>query len=542
MNRVRVAFESSAVSDAARSAGAEVLSNGATESRYVVAGPGCRRSARREQGIAHVGWGIVTVPEISRASVGLRSERGPVLLAVMLSIGLVAIDATILATAVPAIVDDLGGFTSFPWLFSIYLLAQAVSVPIYGKVADLYGRKPVMLLGIGLFVLGSLLCGVAWSMPALIVFRLVQGLGAGAVQPMGMTIVGDIYSLAERAKVQGYIASVWAMASVVGPTLGGVFADYLSWRWIFFINLPLGIAAGWVFWRRFGENVERRRHSVDYWGATLLAAGGSLLLLGLLEGGVRWAWDSAPGIGIFVGATVLLLTFVAVESRTPEPVLPLWIFRRRVLNAANSGAFIVGVLMLGLTSYVPLYAQGVLGHGALVAGLALAAMTIGWPIAAATSGRFYLSIGFRRTVLMGALFVIAGAALLLPVGTDSSLWQLALPCFVMGIGFGYVASPGVIVAQSSVGWEHRGVATGSNMFARSMGSAVGVAVFGAIVNARVANAAPSGTSLDLEQLSAGVLAPAIHAVFACSAVVALILLLSGLLMPRHAGTEATADS
>ncbi len=481
----------------------------------------------------------VSVPEITRASVGLRSERGPVLLAVMLGTGLVAIDATILATAVPAVVEDLGGFTSFPWLFSIYLLAQAVSVPIYGKVADLYGRKPVMLLGIGLFVLGSLLCGLAWSMPALIVFRLVQGLGAGAVQPMGMTIVGDIYSLAERAKVQGYLASVWAIASVVGPTLGGVFADYLSWRWIFFVNLPLGIAAGWMLWRRFSEEVERRRHSIDYLGAGLLAAGGSLLLLGLLEGGVRWDWGSLPGVGILLAAAVLLAAFVVVESRAPEPVLPLWIFQRRVLNAANSGAFVVGVLMLGLTSYVPLYAQGVLGHGALVAGLALAAMTIGWPIAATTSGRFYLTIGFRRTVLMGAVVVVVGAALLLPVDADSALWQLALPCFVMGIGFGYVASPGVVVAQSSVDWQHRGVATGTNMFARSMGSAVGVAVFGAIVNARVAGAAPDGATLDLENLSAGVLAPAIHAVFVCSAVVALALLLSGLLMPRRAGTPTT---
>jgi MFS family permease len=243
-----------------------------------------------------------------------------------------------------------------------------------------------------------------------------------------------------------------------------------------------------------------------------------------------------------MAAVALLATFVAVESRTPEPVLPLWIFRRRVLNASNSGAFVVGVLMLGLTSYVPLYAQTVLGHGALVAGLALASMTIGWPIAAATSGRFYLSIGFRRTVLMGALFVIAGAALLVPVSSASALWQLALPCFVMGIGFGYVASPGVIVAQSSVGWEHRGVATGTNMFSRSMGSAVGVAVFGAIVNSRVASNAPAGKPLDLEHLSAGVLAPAIHAVFVCSAVVAFALLLSGLLMPRHAGAEALADS
>ncbi len=190
------------------------------------------------------GCAPVTTSEISRASVGLRSERGPLLLAVMLSVALVAIDSTILATAVPAVVDDLGGFTQFPWLFSIYLLAQAVTVPVYAKLADLYGRKPVMLVGIGLFVLGSLLCGVAWGMGALIAFRAVQGLGAGAVQPMSMTIVGDSYSLEERAKVQGYVASVWAISSVVGPTLGGVFADYASWRWIFFINLPLGLLAG----------------------------------------------------------------------------------------------------------------------------------------------------------------------------------------------------------------------------------------------------------------------------------------------------------
>jgi len=293
-------------------------------------------------------------------------------------------------------------------------------------------------------------------------------------------------------------------------------------------------------WKRYDESVERRKHTIDYLGATLLAVGGTLLLLGLLEGGVRWDWGSTVGIGIFAGAAVLLSAFVPVESRSVEPVLPLWIFQRRVLNAANSGAFVVGVLLMGLTSYVPLYAQGVLGHGALAAGLALAAMTIGWPIAASTSGRFYLTIGFRKTVLMGALFVIAGALLLLPVDADSGLWALALPSFVMGIGFGYVASPGVVVAQSSVSWQHRGVATGTNMFARSMGSAVGVAVFGALVNSRLPAGSSAGGSIDLEHLSPGVLARAIHVVFVCSAVLALALLLSGLLMPVRAGQERSA--
>jgi EmrB/QacA subfamily drug resistance transporter len=474
----------------------------------------------------------VTSTEITRASVGLRSERGPILLAVMLSIGLVAIDATILATAVPAIVGDLGGFTQFPWLFSVYLLAQAISVPVYGKVADMVGRKPVMLVGIALFLLGSLLCGLAWSMTTLIVFRVVQGLGAGAVQPMGMTIVGDIYSLAERAKVQGYIASVWALSSVIGPTLGGVFSDYLSWRWIFFVNLPLGAAAAWVLVRRFDEKVERRRHRIDYLGAGLLGVGGTVLLLALLEGGQRWAWDSPTSISLFVLGIGSLLAFVLVERRAAEPVLPLWVLGNRTLASANLASLVVGVLTLGLSSYVPVFAQGVLGHGAVVGGLALAAMTIGWPIAASTSGRFYLTIGFRSTLLMGGLFAVVGALLLLPVDGQSSIWALALPCFVMGLGFGFVASPAVIAAQSTVSWQHRGVVTGATMFARSVGSALGVAVLGAIANAEVRSQL-GGAVTQLEHVAADVLEPALHEVFLASAALAVTLLVIGAFMPSR---------
>jgi EmrB/QacA subfamily drug resistance transporter len=473
-----------------------------------------------------------TPARATRADVGLRSERGPILLAVMLSIGLVAIDATILATAVPSVVTDLGGFTSFPWLFSIYLLAQAISVPLYGKLADLYGRKPLMLLGVGLFLVGSLLCGIAWSMPMLIAFRLVQGLGAGAVQPIGMTILGDIYSLQERATVQGYVASVWAVASLVGPTLGGIFSDTIGWRWIFFVNLPLGLAAGWVLWWRFSERVERTRHRIDVPGAALLGGGGSLLLLALLEGGVQWSWGSPASIGLFVGAVVLLLAFVMVEQRASEPVLPMWVFRSRVLNVANAGSLVVGVLTLGLSSYVPLYAQRVLGSGALVAGLALAAMTIGWPLAAATAGRFYLSVGFRATFVMGATFTLVGALLLLTVNGDSSVLHLAFPCFVMGIGFGYVASPAVVAAQTAVDWSNRGVATGANMFSRSVGSAVGVAVFGAVVNG-VVSSRLHGATPSIERVSASVLEPAIHLVFVVTIGVAVVLLAVAAIMPTR---------
>ena len=203
----------------------------------------------------------------ARAGVGLRSERGPILLALMVSTGLIAIDATILATAVPSIVRDIGGYPQFPWLFSVYLLAQTVSVSVYAKLADTFGRKPLLLFGIGLFLVGSVLCGVAWSMPALIVFRALQGLGAGAVQPMTITVAGDIYTVAERATAQGYIASVWALSSVVGPTLGGVFAELGLWRWIFFVNVPLCLLAGVLIARNLRETVERREHHIDYLGA-----------------------------------------------------------------------------------------------------------------------------------------------------------------------------------------------------------------------------------------------------------------------------------
>jgi EmrB/QacA subfamily drug resistance transporter len=474
----------------------------------------------------------------TRAEVGLRSERGPILLAVMLSIGLVAIDATILATAVPSVVADLGGFTSFPWMFSIYLLAQAISVPLYGKLADVYGRKPLMLLGVSLFLVGSLLCGIAWSMPALIVFRLVQGLGAGAVQPIGMTILGDIYTLEERATVQGYVASVWAIASLVGPTLGGVFSETIGWRWIFFVNLPLGLLAGWVLWRWSEVRATRTEHRIDVTGAALLATGGSLLLLALLEGGVEWGWHSPVSLALFAGSAVVLAVFVVVEQRVSEPILPMWVFRMRVLNVANAGSLVVGVLTLGLSSYVPLYAQQVLGSGAVVGGLALAAMTIGWPIAAATAGRFYLTLGFRATFLMGSAFALVGALLLLTVDGDSSVLHLAFPCFVMGIGFGYVASPAVVAAQTAVGWSRRGVATGANMFARSIGSAVGVAAFGAVVNS-VVSSRLGGRPPGLEQVSAAVLEPAIHGVFVLTIGFAVLLVVVASLMPTrvHAPDE-----
>ncbi len=445
----------------------------------------------------------------------------------MLSTGLVAIDSTIIATAVPSIVKDIGGFTQFPWLFSIYLLAQAVTTPIYGKLADLFGRKPIMLLGIGLFLAGSIMCGIAWNMVVLIAFRAVQGLGAGAVFPMAVTIVGDVYSLEERAKVQGYLASVWGISSVVGPTLGGVFSEYVSWRWIFLVNIPLSLAAGVMIQRRFHEKVSRSRPTIDYAGAITLTVGLTLLILGVLEGGQAWAWGSAPSVLILGLGGVLLVAFAFIERRASDPVLPVWVFRRRLLITSSLASCGIGAIILGLSSYIPTYVQVVLDTGPVVAGFALATLTMGWPIAASQAGKIYLRVGFRVCSLIGASLVVIGSGLLLLLGPSSSVVEVGAMCFVIGLGMGLSATPSLIAAQTSVGWQERGVVTGTNMFFRSTGSAVGVAVFGAIEN----------HSYKTEPLS-----DAIHNVYLAVAVVAVLVLVAVSTMPKDRQSRQAATS
>ena len=467
----------------------------------------------------------------AQQGVGFRSERGPILIALMLSTGLVAIDSTIVATAVPSIVSDIGGFSNFPWLFSAYLLAQAVSVPIYGKLSDMAGRKPIILTGIGLFLLGSVLCGVAWSMPSLIAFRALQGLGAGAVLPVSITIAGDIYSLEERAKVQGYLASVWAISSVVGPSLGGVFSALGIWRGIFLVNVPLCLLAGWMLVRTLHENVERARHKVDYAGAVLLAGSLGLLILGALQGGQAWPWNSPVSYGIFVVGAVLLAAFLLVERRAAEPILPSWVVSRRLLATTALVSFGVGAVMIGLTSYVPTFLEGALSSSPLVAGLALAALTLGWPLSASQAGKFYLRIGFKATALIGVAVAVAGLLILSLTSGAPNVVLIALSCFVVGLGLGLLATPTLISAQSSVPWHERGVVTSTNMFARSIGSALGVAVFGAVANSIYGGAGGNGNPSAVVAASS--------AVFLAALVAGLLTVAAVLTMPAAKPGAAT---
>ena len=461
---------------------------------------------------------------VNRASVGLRSERGPVLLAVMLSSALVALDATILATAVPSIVASLGNFDQFLWLFSSYMLAQAVSVPIFSKLSDMYGRKPVILTGVALFLVSSVLAGCAWSMTSLIIFRVVQGLGAGAVAPMGMTIVCDIYTVAERAAVQGYVAGVWAVSSVVGPALGGVFSQYLSWRWVFFVNIPVAILAGWLLIRSYHEKVHRTPQRVDFTGAVVLATALSALILGALEGGNAWEWLSLPTLVCGVIGLVGLAIFVLVERRAKAPIVDLTLLRRRVVASTTLVSLGIGALLVGMTSYVPTYLERTAGATPIAAGAAVAAVSIGWPVAASTAGRIYLRWGFRRTVLLGGAIAVLGATLTAVLSPWPSVMGMAACAFVIGVGLGYTAAPSLILAQSSVEWDQRGSVTGLNLFARSAGSAVGVAIYGTIAT-------------NLIRAGAGENDPAtvLHAsvwVFVAAAITAVLMAAATLAIPR----------
>src|SRR3954452_4806415 len=461
---------------------------------------------------------------IEQVSATEADNRGAIVGALMLAIGLAAIDSTIVATAVPQIVADLGSFSLFPWIFSIYLLTQAVTVPIYGRLSDVFGRKPVLLFGVAGFLVGSVLCAVAWSMVSLIIFRGVQGLAAGAILPTTTTIVGDLYEPAERGKVQGWISSVWGVSAIVGPTLGGFFADYWTWRGIFCLNLPLGFGAAWLIQRHLHERVQRRTHRIDYAGAATLTAACSLLILALLEGGVSWEWGSATSIALFAGTAVLLAAFLWIEQTVAEPILPLWVFRHRILVAGNVSGLAIGAILIGQTTYVPTYAQRVVGVGAVVAGLAMATMPIGWPIAATLAPRVYLRLGYRPTGLLGAAITGVGCLLFaLFVGADSGIWRVGAAGFVLGIGLGLISVSTVVAVQSTVGWGRRGVVTGTNMFIRTLGGAVGVAVFGSIANGGAAHRSHTAPAIF----------HAVHGVFWALVVAAMLGIVGLLPFPRR---------
>ncbi|MDN0200866.1 MFS transporter [Streptomyces sp. S.PNR 29] len=474
------------------------------------------------------------------------SRRGAVVAALMLAMALAALDSTIVSTAVPQIVGDLGGFSVFSWLFSGYLLAVTVTLPVYGKLSDTFGRKPVLIAGAALFLLGSLLCALAWNMAALIAFRIVQGLGGGALQGTVQTLAADLYPLKDRPKIQSKLSTVWAVSAVAGPGLGGVLAAYADWRWIFLVNLPIGAVALWLIVRHLHEperTTTGTRARVDWAGALAVFACGGILLTALVQGGVAWPWLSPPSLALLTAGLALAVTVFVVERRAPDPIIPGWVWRRRTIAAVNLALGALGLLMVAPTVFLPTYAQSVLGLAPVAAGFVLSVWTLSWPVSAALSQHVYRRIGFRDTAMLGigAAALILFAFPFLPCPGEA--WQPALLMLLLGAALGLFQLPLIVGVQSTVGWSERGTTTASVLFCRQTGQTIGASVFGAVANGVLAARLGGASDLDsvTRALDAGTapeatrraIADAVHAVYlgaACAAALAFLVLL--VLAPR----------
>ena len=481
-----------------------------------------------------------------------QTRRAFVLAAVMAAMFMIAIEATIVSTAMPQIAGQLGDLHLYAWVFSAFLLTQTATTVVFGKLSDLYGRRPVLLFGIAIFLVGSVLCGFAWSMPSLILFRLIQGVGAGAIQPVGITIIGDLYPAQERGKIQGYLASVWGVSSVLGPLCGGLIIQHASWSWIFWINVPIGVAASLGFVAFLHENVKHESRSIDTAGAALFTVAIASLMVALTEAGTSGEGTLWPAV-LFVVAAAL---FVVQERRAKDPMLDFSLWAQRPIATANAATLLSGMVITGLTTFLPMYVQGVLRQSPLVAGFALTTMLFGWPVGATLAARNFMRFGLRPTLLFGAALLPFGGLAFVMLGADSPPLMAGFGSLVIGFGMGFLSTAAIVIIQDSVAWAQRGSATASNIFSRNLGSTLGATVLGTVLNYWLAH--PGGgravSSDQLRQLLdrpdalAGaatgvrsVLQQSLHVTFWGIFVIAVMTLLLSLLVPRVALTDAPRE-
>jgi EmrB/QacA subfamily drug resistance transporter len=413
------------------------------------------------------------------------TNRKMVTVAMLVAILLVAIDVTVVSTAMPRIVSDLSGLKLISWVFAIYTLTTSVTTPIYGKLSDLFGRKKVFITGVILFVAGSMLSGAAQTMTQLIWFRAFQGIGAGAVMPLTFTIIGDLYPGEQRAKMQGVFSSVWGIAGLLGPLVGGFFVDQISWRWIFYINLPVGLISLVLISVFFHETVELKKdRKIDYLGAITFTIGISTLLYALLNAGPgqKYAWNSAQIYMLFAVAVIFIVLFGYIETKVKEPMLPPSLFRIPVILVSNFIGILSSAVLIGVNVYLPMWIQTILGHSATSSGLTLMPMSIAWPLGATFAGRYMYKIGSKLTAVLGSVCIALGSTWLIALELGSPYWYFVGIMIVIGLGMGYATTPTTVLVQSAVGWQMRGAATASNTFTRSIGQTVGIAVFGTIFN------------------------------------------------------------
>lgn len=414
-------------------------------------------------------------------------RRWAVTAGVMTGMFIAALEATVVGTAMPTVIASLGGLNHYSWVFSAYLVTSTVTVPVWGKLSDLYGRRLLYQIGIGIFLLGTLLSGFSDSMTQLIIFRAIQGLGAGALIPLGMTIIGDIFTLEERARMQAYFSGVWGLSSVIGPLIGGFITDQISWRWVFWVNLPIGIIAALVIGLALKEPKRTEKPIIDYAGAALLMIAISLLMLALVEGGATLATlFSTQNILLISGAVILLIIFAFVEKKAKDPIIPFELFRNRTVSVSVAAGFLAGVAMFGAISFVPLFAQGALGLSATAAGSLLTPLMLSWVLMSIVGGRFLLKIGYRSISIVGFIVLTIGFVFLAMFQRETARVWLYIDLALIGAGLGLTMLTLLIAVQQAVEKTKLGVATSLNQFSRAIGGAFGVAIMGAVLTAGLA--------------------------------------------------------
>jgi EmrB/QacA subfamily drug resistance transporter len=500
------------------------------------------------------------------------AERRTVTAGVMVGVFLGAMESTVVATAMPTVVASLGGLEVYSWVFSSYLLTSTVTVPLWGKLSDLYGRRPFYLLGIALFLLGSVTCGFSRTMTQLILFRGVQGLGAGAILALGLTIVGDIYPFEARARLQGFLSGVWGVASIAGPFLGGLLTDHLSWRWVFFVNIPVGLVASFMVGRSLREPERERSRSVavDFLGGAVLIVTLVFFLLGVMGAG----WSGQGRIGLMAVAVVGLIVFGRIERRAEDPLIPLRLFENRIFLASFVTGLMAGMAMFGAISFVPLFVQAILGTDATAAGSVLTPFMLAWVLCSILGARLLLRYKVRAIVLTGGVALSVGFLFFARLGIASTRPEVMVGMTLGGAGMGLMMAPLLIAVQSTVPRSQLGVATSVTMFSRTVGGAIGVSLLGAIM-ARILRgelhaltAGAAGMKLEAfvhnpevllqpavrvglpAQLLIGLreaLASALHGAFVAGFVLALLALFAAFLLPDglardHAVSGETAVS
>ncbi|RYL90351.1 DHA2 family efflux MFS transporter permease subunit [Sporolactobacillus sp. THM7-4] len=415
-----------------------------------------------------------------------QTNKKLVMTGLMVGTFLTAIEGTVVSTAMPQIVGDLQGIRIMDWVFSIFLLTSAVTVPIFGRLADLFGRKLIFNCGALFFLIGSVLCGLSQSMTALIIFRGVQGIGAGAVMTLSTTIIGDIYPVESRARMFGMIGMIWGIAGIFGPLAGGFFVDTLSWHWIFFINLPFGMLAILLVSAGLRQEPGRKKEKIDFTGAAAFAISIVALLYGLQKAGEGGSWFEPGMIGFFSVFVIFLGFFFIIERRTNEPMIPLVLFKKPIVVVTNVLAACASAILIGTDIYLPMWLQGLLGFRATAAGLVLAPMSVAWMSGSFLCGRLLTKYGIRVSGLIGSVPIFAGTLWLVVLVRDYGGSPLFVITAIIGVGFGILLTLTTICVQSAVGFHMRGAATASNQFCRSLGQTVGAAAFGTCFNTQAA--------------------------------------------------------